>query len=1022
MKKIIPILLTLFAFNPSFAQVKIAFGDLKARNIGPAVMSGRVGDVDAVHSNPKVLYVGAANGGVWRSNDGGANFNPIFDEHTLSIGKIAIDQKHPDTIWVGTGESWVRNSVSVGTGMYVTTNGGRTWTQKGLEDSERISNIAIHPENSAVIYAAAQGHLWNSNEERGLFKSEDFGETWTRILYVDENTGCADLTMDPNNPDVLYAAMWEHRRSADFFTSGGEGSGLYKTTDGGKNWNKISNGLPEGKLGRMAVDIAPSNSDVIYVTVEAEEKEDKGLYRSRDGGKNFELVNSDFNTTVRPFYFSRLVVDPSNEDKIFKCGLSLTISEDGGESFRIVGSGVHSDIHAVWVNPNTPDHVVIGTDGGVYRALDGGRSFEMMMNLPISQFYHITVDDAEPFNVYGGLQDNGSWYGPSKSPGGINNEDWQITNWGDGFRVYRHPTDDNVIYAESQGGEIVRYDERDGQRKSIKPIPSKGEPEYRYNWNTPIQLSPNNPERLYCGAQFLFVSNDRGDSWTKISPDLTTNDTQRQRQAKSGGLSIDNSTAENNTTIYAIAESPKDENIIWVGTDDGNVQVTSDGGKNWSNVVENISDLPNGLWVSHIEASRFDANTCYVTIDGHKSGDKTPYVFQTTDLGKTWTSLVRDNVEGYAHCIIEDMERDDMLFLGTEFGLYISMDSGTTWKRFENGMPKKIGIRMMAMQARESALVIGTHGRGIYIIDDIELLRQITPEIAVEKLHFFEQPPVYITYGRLTRPFSGAGNFVGSNPRGNNKISYFMKKRHTFGKMTAALHDADGEFIKELGVGKSAGINTISIPVRLPAPKSAPTNNRQALGGSLTPPPLAEGNYIVKIKKGKDAFEYPFELKASPETIYSAAERKQSQEVQMQLYSMTEQLAYIYHSLTAMHTQANERAESVKKKKLKTKLTDFATATQKLKESLVSLEGDFYVDSSSSLREDISTLALNISQYPGKPSVGQIAKTQELQERMDEVQAQFSTHKSTMATLNTALEKLELAALSLKTFEEFKEE
>ncbi|MEM6700810.1 MAG: hypothetical protein AAF599_20570, partial [Bacteroidota bacterium] len=428
---------------------------------------------------------------------------------------------------------------------------------------------------------------------------------------------------------------WEHRRSADFFNSGGESSGIYKTTDGGKNWTELASGLPEGKLGRMAVAVAPSNSDVVYLTVEAENKEDKGLYRSDDAGKNWKLVNSDFGTIVRPFYFSRIVVDPKNEDKIFKAGLSLTVSESGGDAFRIIGSGVHSDVHDIWINPKNTDNVYIGTDGGGYRSLDGGRMFEMFMNLPLSQFYHVTVDNAEPFHVYGGLQDNGSWYAPSQSPGGIENKDWQIVNWGDGFRVYRHHTDENIIYAESQGGNIVRYDRKDGQRKDIKPLNKKGEPEYRFNWNTPIQLSPNNDERLYVGAQFLFVSEDRGDTWTKISPDLTTNNPDKQRQAKSGGLSIDNSTAENNTTIYAIAENPKDEKVIWVGTDDGNVQVTQDGGKNWTNVVSNMPNLQAGLWVSHIEASRFDRNTAYVTIDGHKSGDKASYIFQTKDLGKT---------------------------------------------------------------------------------------------------------------------------------------------------------------------------------------------------------------------------------------------------------------------------------------------------------------------------------------------------------------------------------------------------
>lgn len=385
MLRILLFLPSLFFLQNAFAQFKVSFGDITARNIGPAVMSGRIADVEGVNDEPTTIYLGAANGGVWKSENAGATFRPIFEEHTQSIGAIAVDQQYKDTIWVGTGEPWVRNSVSVGDGVYVSTNGGSTWTHKGLKDSERISGLIVHPENSSVIYVAAQGHLWSANEERGIYKSSDFGATWERILYVDENTGAADISMDPNNPDVIYATMWEHRRSADFFTSGGVGSALYKTTDGGKNWTKLTNGLPEGKLGRMAVDVAPSKSEVVYLTVESEQKEGKGLYRSDDAGENWTKVNGDFGTIVRPFYFSRIVVDPKDENKIFKAGLSLTASEDGGETFRIIGSGVHSDVHDIWINPKNTDNVYIGTDGGGYRSLDGGRMFEMFMNLPLSQ-------------------------------------------------------------------------------------------------------------------------------------------------------------------------------------------------------------------------------------------------------------------------------------------------------------------------------------------------------------------------------------------------------------------------------------------------------------------------------------------------------------------------------------------------------------------------------------------------------------------------------------------------------------
>ncbi|MEM1328825.1 MAG: hypothetical protein AAGI23_22905 [Bacteroidota bacterium] len=1020
MKKILFSLTLCIGAISIYAQSKVAFTDISARSIGPAVMSGRISDVQGVDNKPNTLYIGAANGGVWKTENGGASFRPLFDEHTQSIGVITVDQAHPDTIWVGTGETWVRNSVSVGDGIYVSINGGQTWSHKGLKNSERIGNIVVHPENSNVVFAAAQGQLWGGNEERGVYKSEDFGTTWKQVLYVDENTGASDLIMHPENTDVLFAAMWEHRRSADFFNSGGEGSGLYKSTDGGENWTKVSKDLPEGKLGRLAIAIAPSNPDVVYLTVEAEKKEDKGLYKSMDGGDSWTLVNSDFGITVRPFYFSRIVVDPNDENKIYKAGLILTVSENGGESFRAVGSGVHSDVHDMWINPQNSDIVYIGTDGGGYRSLDGGRMFEMFMNLPLSQFYHITVDDAEPFNVYGGLQDNGSWYAPSRSPGGIENKDWEIVNWGDGFRVYPHPTDDNIIYAESQGGNIVRYHANDGQRKDIKPLNSKGEAEYRFNWNTPIYISPNNPERLYTGAQFLFVSENRGDTWMTISPDLTSNDKNKQRQAKSGGLSIDNSTAENNTTIYTITESPKDEKVIWVGTDDGNVQVTTDGGKNWTNTVSAMPDLPNGLWVSHVEASRFDRNTAYVTIDGHKSGDKASYVFKTNDLGKTWTSLVTENVEGYAHAIIEDSENENLLFLGTEHGLFISLNGGQNWKRFENGLPKKVGVRMMALQPRASALAIATHGRGIYIIDDIALLRQLDEEVVSQTLTFLDTEDGIIRYGRLTSPFGGAGTFTGSNPNRSARVAYYMKKRHTFGKMSAALYDSDGNFIKDLPAGKSAGVNVVDIPIFLPLPKSAPTMNRTALGGSLTPPTLPEGTYTVKVMKGKNEYSTDVTIKAADDSPYPAADRQLAHKTQMQLYNMTEQVAYIYDALGQMHEQATTHAQETKKKRLTEELGALATAAKKLQASLVSLEGDFYVDESASLREDISTLALGVGSFPGKPTTSQLNKTAELQERLDEVVKQFETLETQLRAINAQLEKRDRTPIEVKSFETFK--
>ncbi len=1022
-KGILHLLLVLSLCSPTLnAQLnttKISFGDIRARSIGPAVMSGRVSAIDAIDDQSEILYVGAASGGVWKTTNSGASFRPVFDEQILSIGAIDIDQNHTDTVWVGTGEPWVRNSVSIGDGIYVSTNAGRSWTNKGLPNSEHIARVIVHPNNSDVIYVAVQGELWSPNEERGVYRSSDFGTTWEKVLYIDENTGCADISMDPNNPDILYAAMWEHRRSPDFFNSGGESSGLFKSTDGGNTWNELNGGIPEGKKGRIAIALAKTNSDIVYASVETEEKEDKGLYKSIDGGKTFEHINKDFNMTVRPFYFSRMVVDPSDENKLFKCGLNLTISEDGGKTFRTVGSGVHSDMHDVWVDPHNSKLVYLGTDGGMYRSLDGGTYFEHFKNLPLSQFYQISVDNDEPYNVYGGLQDNGSWFAPSRTNYGyIKNSEWKLTYYGDGFYSFRHPTDKDVVYSESQGGNLVRYNKKDGQAKNIKPLEAEGDDEFRFNWNAPIHLGKNNPDRIYFGAQYLFKSDDRGDSWTKISPDLTTNNPERQRQKTSGGLSIDNSTAENNTTIYVICESPKDENIIWAGTDDGYVQVTSNGGKKWNNVTKAMAGLPEGLWVSSIEASNHDANTAYVTVTGHRSGDKTTYVYKTTDLGKSWTLIVDDTVIGFANVIKEDYVNSNLLFLGTEFGFYISIDQGASWKSFKNNIPKHVAVHDLALPVTDDAIVIGTHGRGVYIIDDLAPLRELNEEIISEKLKFFESKPAIVRLQAQGDPFGGAGSFYGENPSDVAQISYYMSKRHTFGKMKMEVYDEEGNFVTELPAGKSKGINVVSLPLRLPRPKAAPTNNRMALFGSAMPPSLTEGKYTVKISKGKEEYSTEIELLNDPTGGYSKEDREVQMKTLMSLYDMTNELGHIYFSLEDLHKQADKISEG-QDENLKKQLKDLATSSKKFKDGLVALEGDFYVDEGSNIREEISTLYLNVSFYPGKPSQSQIDKTKYLETQMETLTGEYDGYIEQVKKINEKLAAIGTPGIRIKSFDEY---
>ena len=587
----------------SFGAVKIdsaVFGDIKARNIGPAVMSGRITDIQCPPGNPNIIYVGTAGGGVWKSEDRGITFNPVFDKYTMSIGCITIDPKKTDTVWVGTGETNMRNSVSVGTGLYRTTDGGKTWMFMGLEDSERIARVIIDPNNTGTVYVAAAGHLWNANKERGVYKSVDNGKTWEQILYVDQNTGCIDLDIHPKESNVLFAAMWEYRREPWFFTSGGKGSGLFKSVDGGKTWKKLKKGLPSGNLGRIALDIAPSKPEWIYAVVEAKET---ALYKSTDSGETWQEVGDGGGVKSRPFYFAHIKVDPGDPERLYNSSNYLTVSSTGGKAFNYsLGAffrlTVHPDHHALWINPENPDHILVGTDGGVYISFNKARSFRHLANLPVSQFYHVSNDLETPYNVYGGLQDNGSWYGPSQylKGGFIPNSSWNNVGGADGFYAFRDPTDKDTVYSSWQAGNFQRYNEKTNETADITPLPMEPGVKYRFNWNAGIALSPTNKHTIYIGAQYLFKSTNKGGTWTKISPDLTTNDPGKQRQHESGGLTTDNTGAENHCSILAIAESPRDESLIWVGTDDGNLQVTSDGGKTWKNTVKNIRDLPPNTW------------------------------------------------------------------------------------------------------------------------------------------------------------------------------------------------------------------------------------------------------------------------------------------------------------------------------------------------------------------------------------------------------------------------------------------
>ena len=956
------------------------FGDMSARQIGPALMSGRINDLEAHPTNSKVIYLGAAGGGVWRSKNGGASFEPIFDEHVQSIGVVTVDPVEPDkTIWVGTGETWTRNSVSTGDGIFKSDDGGINWKNMGLKNSERISSIEVNPKNNDEVYVGVLGALWGDSQERGVYKTVDGGQTWQQILYIDEGTGCADLIMDPNNPNILYASMWEFRRTAWSFNSGGKKSALYKSVDAGKTWSKIHKGFPEGKLGRIAIAVAPSDSNVIYSVLETEDETKRGLYRSNDAGQSWKHLNSDFGLVVRPFYFSRIVVDPRNPEVVVKAGLFGSISRDGGKSFKNLGQ-MHPDIHDILFDIKDSDRMYVGTDGGLYRSWDGATTMEIVANLPLSQYYHISVDNETPYNIYGGLQDNGSWYGPSYSPGGIEARDWESIGFGDGFRVLRHSTK-KIIYSEMQGAQNVwRFNVDRDEVKTIQPLAEKGDPKLRFNWNAPMVLSANNPDRIYMASQFLYKSDDTGDSWKKISPDLTANDASKQNQSESGGLSKDNSGAETYGTIFTIAESPLDENVVWVGTDDGQVQITKNGGKKWKNVVENIPDLPKNTWVYHIEASVHDKGTAYAVFDGHTANDMKPYVYKTSDFGKTWKSILTDDVRGFSRSLQEDYVNPDLLFVGTERGLFITIDGGDNWSQFTKNMPE-VAVHHIELQKQTSDIVMGTHGRGVIILDDISALRQITPEVLAKKVHFFKPKPMKINEESGFGGRSSEMEYVGPNPDRNAKIVYYLQKRHIFGKTKIQVFDDNDRMLADLPVSKAKGINTVSWNGRLKMPKVAKA--KTFARGGFTTPRVPAGTYKVVFTKGKETYQSEVILENDPESVYTDKERDELHKATMNLYDMTEQLAYLVYQIDAyVDAAGNDDPEA---KSMVDKLNT-------LKDTLVITTGDNYVGTvDPQLREDLSDLYSKVAGGFAPPSRPEMTNIMLIEERFKKANKSFNS-------------------------------
>jgi photosystem II stability/assembly factor-like uncharacterized protein len=774
-----------FGAQEASKMTTATFDGLRLRSIGPALTSGRVGDLAVHPGSPKIYYVAVASGGVWKTENAGTTWTPIFDgEKSFSIGAITLDPNNPLVVWVGTGENNSQRSVSYGDGVYKSLDGGKSWSHMGLSTSEHIAKIVVDPRDSDVVYVASQGPLWKAGGERGLFKTVDGGKTWKAVLEVSENTGVTDVSMDPRNPDVLVAASYQRRRHVWTLIDGGPESTIYKTTDGGESFRKVASGLPKGDLGRIGLARSKAAPDTVYAIVEASGDEG-GFFRSLDGGENWEKRSS--HVSGSPQYYQEIVADPRNADRVYSMDTYMMVTEDGGKTFAKVGETYkHVDNHALWIDPSDTDHLLAGCDGGVYESFDRGATWSFKANLPITQFYRVSVDNAAPFyNVYGGTQDNFSLGGPSRttSAHGILNSDWFVTRGGDGFETVVDPVDPNILYAQSQHGGLVRFDRKNGEAIYIQPQPGADESGLRWNWDSPLLVSPHSPTRLYFAANRLFRSDDRGNSWRAVSPDLTAGIDRNQLPVMGKVWSVDAIAKNTSTSIYgnivSLSESPLKEGLLYIGTDDGLIQVSEDSGGTW-NRTEIPQGVPDRTYVSRIEASSHDLDTVYAAFDNHKMGDFAPYIYKSVDRGRSWTAITAGlPANGPVYVVVEDPVSSDLLFAGTEFGLYFSSNGGKLWTQLKGGLPT-IAVKDLAIQARENDLVLATFGRGFYVLDDYSLLRSLTPE-ALEKpaiLFPIKRAWMYmeeLPLGLRGKSFQGDSFYTAENPPFGAAVTYYLR-------------------------------------------------------------------------------------------------------------------------------------------------------------------------------------------------------------------------------------------------------
>ena len=982
---------------------------LGARNIGSATMSGRISAIAGFKdpSGRTILYVGAASGGVWKSSDGGTRYKPLFDQESVqSIGSVALDPSNPLNVWVGTGEAWTRNSVSIGGGIYKSSDGGDTWSNVGLPNSERIAKVLVSPKDPNTVYACVAGKLWSDSAERGLYKTVDGGIHWKMILKgANLSTGCSSVALDTTNSEVIFASLWDFRRKGWTFRSGGEsaktvsGSGLFRSSDAGATWAEITesnnSGFAHKPFGRIAVAVAPSKSNRIYAYVESA---DSAMYVSDDAGKTWQQRDKSQWMVWRSFYFANLIVDPKNADRVFKTDGALIVSDDAGKSFSAVGgfAGMHGDVHDLWIDPANPQSIVAGDDGGIWYSYNGGTKWWKGGNLPLSQFYHVSVDNADPYRVYGGLQDNGSWIGATSHPGGITNAQWQTVYGGDGFWVFQDPSDPNYVYAEAQGGFIGRVNRWNYETRDIHPLLNADDlskyKKLRFNWNTPIALSPNESGTIYLGSQFLFRSKDHGQSWARISPDLTTNDSAHQKQEQSGGVTVDNSAAEMYETIFSISESPKNSRVIWAGTDDGRLQVTQDAGEHWQDVIANVPELPKGAWVNWVQASNFDAGTAYAAFDLHTFGDMAAYVYRTRDFGKTWIPLVNakdlKTVRGYAHVIKEDLKSPGLLFLGTEFGLYVSIDAGERWAQFKGGHIPNVAVRDIAIQTRENDLVLATHGRGIWIIDDITPLRALSAEVLAADFTMIPSRPAIQRLRPSGGEVTGAAVFIGDNSPDGTAIVYYQRARHLYGKLKLEILDSSGKVVADLPADKRPGLNRVIWNMLEKPPRVPPA--AQLAGAGTQGTRVLPGNYRVRMTNNGKVYESPLVVAIDPAATFTQADRETQHAAAARVKKLFSSESRLMERIIGLRNQLGAVVTGLpKKSSISDHVTLLDTQVDAVRKEIVATTEGGAITGEERLREHTDQLYGALLTFEGKPTDYQQANVLALEAEYSRIQEKF---------------------------------